>query len=68
MTSKMRLLRQLLYMPDGDPAQQEKDVAAIERELQHGKERVREARLSIERAHDLRETYGRLLERTKWPS
>lgn len=68
MTSPMRLLRQVLFMPHGDPAQQEKDVAAVAQELQSGTERVRAARASIERSQELRETYGKLLERTKWPS
>lgn len=65
MTAKMRLLRQLLWMPEGDPAQQEKDVAAVARELQMGKELVRAARSSVENAQQLRETYQRLLERTQ---
>jgi hypothetical protein len=65
MTSPTKLfLRRLLFMPDGDPVQQEKDVAAVERELQSGKERVRAARMSIEQAQHLRETYRQLLERT----
>ena len=68
MTAKMWLLRHLLFMPCGDPVQQEKDVAAVEQELRFGKERVRAARTSIEQAHQLRQTYDQLLERTKWPS
>ena len=64
MTSPIRLLRHLLLMPWGNPTQQEKDVAAIEQELQSGKERVRAARLSIENSQELRATCARLLERT----
>jgi hypothetical protein len=37
MTSPIRLLRHFLLMPDGNPAQQEKDVVAIEQELRSGK-------------------------------
>lgn len=68
MTPAMRLLRHFLFMPCGNPAQQERDVVAIERELKSSTERVRAARLSIEKSQELGETYGKLLERTKWPS
>jgi hypothetical protein len=51
-------------MPDGNPAQQEKDVAAIDRELRSGREQVRAARLSTEKSHELRATFAKLLERT----
>ena len=64
MTSPIRLLRHLLFMPCGNPAQQEKDVAAIEHELQSGKDQVRAARVSIEKSQELRATFARLLERT----
>jgi hypothetical protein len=64
MTSPIRLLRHLLFMPWGNPAQQEKDVAAIEQELQSGKERVHAARLSVEKSQELRVTFAKLLERT----
>jgi hypothetical protein len=64
MTSPIRLLRHFLLMPDGNPAQQEKDVAAIEQELRSGKEQVRAARASIEKSQELRATFARLLERT----
>jgi hypothetical protein len=63
-TSPIRLLRHLLFLPCGNPTQQEKDVAAIEQELRSGKDQVRAARLSIEKSHELRATFARLLERT----
>ena len=64
MTSPIRLLRRLLLMPEGNPAQQEKDVAAVAQELRLGKEQVRAARVSIEKSQELRATFARLLERT----
>jgi hypothetical protein len=64
MTSPIRLLRHLLFMPSGNPAQQEKDVAAIEQELRSGKERVRAARVPVEKSTELRATFAKLLERT----
>lgn len=65
MTAKMRLLRHLLLMPEGDPVQQEKDVAAVARDLQSGKDMVRAARSSLERGQHLRDTFNRLLERNQ---
>jgi hypothetical protein len=57
MTSPTRLLRYSLLMPDGTPDPQ--GVAPIERKLRSGKERVRPARASVEKSHELRATFAK---------
>ena len=65
MSTPMRFLRHLLFLPCGNPKQQDKDVRAVEHELKQGRERVKIARATIENAHKLRELMNEVLEKTK---
>jgi hypothetical protein len=69
MTPAMKLIRSLLFLPVKEAELREKRVVDTVQYLERSRAEntVRRNRVN-ESAAELRQTYDRLLERTKWPS
>lgn len=65
MTEPMRLLRTLLFLPSGNPSQQDRDVREVEAQLRHGHDRVRAARIEMNKSGELKKLFGEVLEKLK---
>ncbi len=69
MTPGMKLIRTLLLLPVKEAELRERRVVETQRVLAQGRQENEAVRgLVNQSAVQLRETYDRLLERTKWPS